>query len=190
MKYITILLLLILPFYCNAQDFNFGLKSGLNLSTYRGENDGGQYKLSGYAGVFANYEINQNIELQTELVYARLGHRDTINDTKIKTSLGYLQIPLLLKITLNNFEQFKFIIGPQLGYLLDSKFTIDGDSDTDKSNFEEFDYGATVGMEYELSEYFSLDARYYLGLSEFYNQSIVESNAKNSSFSLGLAYRF
>ena len=92
MKYLTILLLLISPFFCNAQDFKFGLKSGLNLSTYRGENDGGQYKLSGYAGVFSNYEINQNIEVQTELVYARIGHRDTINDTKIKTSLGYLQI--------------------------------------------------------------------------------------------------
>ncbi|MDE5416541.1 PorT family protein [Labilibaculum sp. DW002] len=190
MKYLTILLLLISPFFCNAQDFKFGLKSGLNLSTYRGENDGGQYKLSGYAGVFSNYEINQNIEVQTELVYARIGHRDTINDTKIKTSLGYLQIPILLKITLNNYEQFKLIIGPQISYLLDSNITIDGDSDTDKSNFEELDYGATVGMEYQLSEQFSIDVRYYLGLSDFYNQSEIKSSAKNSAFSLGLAFRF
>lgn len=181
---------MIIPIFSNAQDFKFGLKSGLNLSTYRGENDGGQYKLSGYAGVFTSYELNQNIAIQTEFNYARIGHRDTLNNTKIKTSLNYLQIPLLLKITLNNYDQFKFFIGPQIGYLLDSKITIDKDSDSSKSLFEELDYGAIVGMEYELSDQFSLDARYYLGLSEFYNQSEVKSAAKNSAFSLGLAFRF
>ncbi len=190
MKYVTILLLLTLSFFCNAQDFQYGLKSGLNLSSYRGENDGGQYKLSGYAGVFAIYDFNRNIGVQTELLYARIGHRDTINNTKIKTSLRYLQVPILFKITLNNYEQFKFLIGPQIAYLIDSKITIDGDSDTSKSNFEELDYGATVGMEYEISDQFSIDARYYLGLSDFYNQSKVDSSAKNSSFSLGMAFRF
>ncbi len=190
MKYLSILLLLTLSFLCNAQDFEYGLKSGLNLSSYRGENDGGQYKLSGYAGVFGSYKLSQNTEIQSELQYARIGHRDTTNSSKISTSLGYLQIPILLKFSLNIYEQFKFLIGPQIGYLIDSKITTDGDSDTDKSNFEDFDYGVNVGMEYELADQFSIDARYYLGISEFYKQSQIKSAAKNSVFSLGLAFRF
>lgn len=190
MKKTITLLLLIFPFLLPAQDFRYGIKAGMNQSTYRGETDGGLFKTEAYAGVFANYQFNINIGLQTELVYSRLGSRDTLSGNKINISLNYLQIPILFQYNLSNYEQFKFVLGPQLGYLLDSKLKVGSDTNHDKSLFEDFDYGAVVGLEYVESDHFIISLRYYLGFSEYYNQSKEDSAAKNSAFSLGLAYRF
>lgn len=162
----------------------------MNQSTYRGETNGGLFKTEAYAGIFANYQFNKNIGLQTELVYSRLGSRDTLNGDKINISLDYLQVPILFLYNLSNYEQFKFILGPQFGYLLNSKLKVGNDTNKDKSLFEEFDFGVVVGLEYIESDHLILSLRYYLGISEYYNQSKVDSSAKNSVFSVGLAYRF
>lgn len=190
MKKTITLRLLVLPFLLPAQNFHYGVKAGMNQSTYRGETNGGLFKTEAYAGIFANYQFNKNIGLQTELVYSRLGSRDTLNGDKINISLDYLQIPILFLYNLSNYEQFKFILGPQFGYLLNSKLKVGNDTNKDKSLFEEFDFGVVVGLEYIESDHLILSLRYYLGISEYYNQSKVDSSAKNSVFSVGLAYRF
>jgi len=155
-----------------AQNFQYGVKAGMNQSTYRGETNSGLFKMEVYAGIFANYQFNKNFGLQTEFVYSRLDSRDTLNGDKINISLNYLQVPILFQYNLSNYEQFKFILGPQFGYLLNSKLKVDNDTNKDKSLFEKFDYGAVVGLEYIESDHFVLSLRYYLGLSEYYNQSI------------------
>lgn len=45
-----------------------------------------------------------------------------------------------------------------------------GESNSDTSLFEEFDYGAVAGMEYELTDEFLINAWFYLGFTEFNNQ--------------------
>ncbi len=190
MRKIMTLLLLALPFLLPAQNFRCGVKAGMNQSTFRAEKDGGLFKTEAYAGIFGNYQFNGNIGLQTELIYSRLGSRDTLNGDKINISLNYLQVPILFQYNLANYEQFKFVLGPQFGYLLDSKLKVGSDTNHDKSLFEDFDYGAVVGLEYLESDHFVISLRYYLGISEYYNQSKIDSSAKNSAFSVGVAYLF
>lgn len=190
MKKIITLLLLVLPFLLPAQNLRYGIKAGINVSTFRGETDGGLYRTDAYAGIFANYQFNKNLGLQSELVYSRLGSRDTLNSNKINIALNYLQVPLLFQYNLTNYEQFKFVLGPQISYLINSKLKVGDDKNSDKSLFEDFDYGAVIGFDYIDSEHFILNWRFYLGLSKYFNQSNVQSSAKTSAFSAGIAYRF
>lgn len=199
MKKILLIILFIFPLILPAQNFYFGVKGGLNLASYKGEDNGGLYKAGAYAGLFVNYQFTDILSVQTEMVYSQQGSRDHINGESVTTTLDYLTMPLLLQFSLRNYEQFKFVLGPQVAYLLNSKE--DPDIFTEESNpldflfkkssvYEDFDYGAVVGMEYEASDHFLVDARYYLGISEFFNQAEVQSSAKHSVFSIGVAYRF
>lgn len=194
MKKIIILILLAFPSVLSAQDIRFGVKGGLNLANYKGEDNGGHFKAGAYAGLFANYRFTDIISLQTELVYSQEGSRDHVNGNSVTTSLDYLILPVLLQLRLNNYEQFKFVLGPQIGYLLDSKVKTKTDSGTDtthdQSVFEDYDYGVIMGLEYEFSDELLITIRYYLGLSDFFNQNKVESSAKNSVISMGAAYQF
>jgi len=190
MKKILILILFTFPLVLTAQDIRFGVKGGLNLANYRGEDNGGLFKVGAYAGLFASYQFTDIISVQTELVYSQQGSRDHVDGESVTISLDYLILPVLLQFTLRNYEQFKFVLGPQVGYLLDSKVEYETKTVHDQSAFEDFDYGAIVGMEYEASDHFLVNARYYLGLSEFYNQPEVDSSAKNSVISIGIAYQF
>lgn len=199
MKRILLILLLTSPLILSAQNFHFGVKGGLNLASYKGEDNGGLYKAGAYAGLFVNYQFNDILSVQTEMVYSQQGSRDHINGESVTTTLDYLIVPLLFQFSLRNYEQFKFVLGPQVGYLLHSDE--DPNIFTDESNsldllikkssvYEDFDYGAIVGMEYEASDHFLVNARYYLGISEFFNQTEVQSSVKHSVFSIGVAYQF
>jgi len=198
MKKIALLLLIFLPGLISAQDIRFGVKGGFNLANFQGEDNGGHYKFGGYAGLFASYNFTDIVGLQTEVMYAQQGFRDHIDGESATISLDYITVPLLVKFSLRNYEQFKFLLGPQVGYLLRSKEDPDVYSDDNpvaqilpkSDTFEDFDYGAVLGLEYEFSDQFLLNARYYHGLAEFFNQDKVESEAQNRVFSLGIAYHF
>lgn len=97
MKRILTLILVVLPFFIFAQDFRYGIKAGVNLSSYRGEGDGSLYRTDAHAGLFASYQFTNNIGLQTEILYSRQGSRDTLNGDKINTSLNYLNVQYFYK---------------------------------------------------------------------------------------------
>jgi len=198
MKKILFILFLSLPFYISAQDFRFGIKGGFNLANFQGEDNGGHYKFGGYAGLFASYNFTDVVGIQSEILYSQQGFRDHIDSESATISLDYITVPVLISFSLRNYEQFKFVLGPQVAYLVRSKEDPDVYTDDNpiaqilpkSDTFEDIDYGAVVGLEYEFSDQFLLNARYYHGLAEFFNQDKVESEAQNRTFSLGVAYRF
>jgi len=190
MKRIVILILLALPFISPAQDIRYGVKAGLNLANYQGEDNGGRFKAGAYSGLFVNYKFTDMFAIQTELVYSQQGSRDHIDGNSVTTSLDYLTVPVLMQFSLNNFDQFIFVLGPQVGYLLDSKVKTEVGTEHDKSIYEDFDFGIIAGIEYEFSDHFLINTRYYYGLIKFFNQSEVNSGARNFNISIGAAYRF
>jgi hypothetical protein len=127
------------------------------------------------------------------------GFRDHVDGESVSVALDYITVPLLIQFTLRNFEQFKFSLGPQIGYLVrkhedpedlyrmspEMEFSMGAHGDT----YEDFDYGATLGMEYEINDQFYIQARYYHGISKLFNEDAIDSDAKNRAFSLGIAYR-
>lgn len=193
MRKILLLLCLLVPMCLTAQDFQFGLRGGFNLGNYQGEDNGGDYKFAGYGGALLTYYINDIWSLQTEVNYSMQGFRDHVVGESIRVDLDYVTAPLLVQFTLRNYEQFKFSLGPQVGYLVRSNedpenLYISDDADNSDS-YEDFDYGAVLGLEYEINSQFYIQARYYHGISKFFNQDLVDSDAKLRVFSLGVAYR-
>lgn len=200
MRKVIFLLLICLPFTMMGQDFSYGARAGLNLSNYQGDKDGGDYKPGAYGGLFISYQINDIISLQTEATYSMLGFKDRIAGEYATISLDYITVPLLFQFTLRNYEKFKFAFGPQAGYLLrdDADPKVFGSTDTESNSesktssetFEDFDYGAVVGLEYAIDDNFAIQARYYIGMTEIFKKDSFDSAAKNRAFSVGAAIKF
>ncbi len=188
----------IAPIALIAQDFEIGLRGGFNLGNYQGEDNGGLHKFGGYGGIMLTYNINNNTNLQTEVNYSMQGFRDHVDGESLKVDLNYITIPILIQFKLRNFEQFKIIFGPQIGYLVRANEDPEDFYRPVYIGFRDFaiqeiykdiDYGANLGLEYEINDQFCVQTRYYHGISKIYNKSVLDSDAKNRVFSLGLAYR-
>lgn len=104
-------LLLLLPGETGAQDLRFGVKSGLNFSTFRGDTNvitdnlnssGLRRRVSFHVGGFALVEVSRRFLFQPELLYVQKGavlEGSTFGTPDLTGTyrFAYLQLPLLLK---------------------------------------------------------------------------------------------
>ncbi|OUR97636.1 hypothetical protein A9Q86_15600 [Flavobacteriales bacterium 33_180_T64] len=165
-----------------AQNVNFGLKTGLNISNFTG-GDADRNSLFGFhIGGFAEFKINENFSLQPELLYSTQGS-EAENLAKIK--VDYLVIPLMAKYYLS--EKFSIEVGPQASFLINDKAEFnDGsiaDSEIDASSF---DFGLNVGVGYNFSSHLFAQVRYNYGIT-----TVGENpDIRNSVFQISLGYKF
>lgn len=170
---------------CNsikAQDVNFGLKTGLNISNLTGGDADRNNIFNFHVGGFAEFELNEKISLQPELLYSRQGS-EAQNSIKIK--LDYLAIPLMAKYYLS--EKFSIEAGPQMSFLINDKVEFNDssipDAETDASSF---DFGLNLGFGYNINSNIFMQARYNYGVT-----TVVENpDVKNSVFQISLGYKF
>ena len=175
-----------------------GVKAGGNLSTLTG-NDYAKMKFGFHVGGFAEFVITDQISIQPELLYSTqgTGYDDVIvlgipfmKDAS--TSLGYINVPVLLKI---NFGEsgFGVEVGPQVGFLVsaESKGTIFGQSGSGsiKDNCKTLDVTAVAGLSYNFAENFVVSARYGFGLTKVIKDA-EDGKCKNNVISLSFGYKF
>jgi opacity protein-like surface antigen len=55
---------------------------------------------------------------------------------------------------------------------------------------KDLDLALALGFEYDIDENFSLNSRYNLGVTKIFDQDNIESDARNSVFHIGIAYKF
>ena len=198
-------LLLTLSTYSQDNQIEFGIKGGLNYSSFMDNNDDDiptDYKgqIGFHLGGFAKFKLSGKISIKPELVYSLQGSNFTINgsdlnivsqddifvtsiDGEIKESI--ILIPIILEYKLNKKLNLEF--GPQFGYSLNR----DVEYDNNPFNFigflrnddeETFEIGIALGFGYELSD--------DLGVSLRYNYGIIErQNLNTSVFQLGMYYK-
>ncbi|PKG42755.1 porin family protein [Psychroflexus sp. MES1-P1E] len=165
-----------------AQNVDFGLKTGLNISNFTG-GDVGENSLFGFhVGGFAEFKLNKKISLQPELLYSTQGS-EVQNSLKIK--VDYLTIPLMVKYYLS--EKFSVEAGPQASFLLNDKAEFDDssipDADIDASSF---DFGLNAGLGYNFNSNLFAQVRYNYGIT-----TVGENpDVKNSVFQMSLGYKF
>ena len=124
MKHTNILLVFIFLFFLlksNAQsNVDFGIKGGLNFTFFKvkeaefGNNI--ETETGFYGGVFADFEIDDTVSLQPEILYIQL------NDFK------FINAPIYAKFQLS--DKLSFLAGPSLNYFFDfftNKFKVRGD---------------------------------------------------------------
>lgn len=196
-------------FLITGQENNikFGVKAGANFSKYSGTLIASDYrrKLGFYAGGFANIMITEKFKIQPELLFALQGSNFVIKDIEIrenqsdiaragdfktKTTESTISIPLLARYYAS--KSFYLESGPQLGLIINREEKVI-ESPTDNPDFNQvtdfdndiFDLGLAIGAGYALSNHFTLNSRYFLGLIE---RDI--NNVKSSVFNLGIEYDF
>ena len=191
----------------NAQDkqTEFGIKGGLNYSSFADNNDDDipadyKGKIGFHIGGFVQFEISEKVSIRPELLYSQQGSDFTINgadlnifdpnddifitsiDGEIKESL--LLLPIILEYGLS--EKFNFEFGPQFGYSLNREIEFE-DNPLDggfirNDDEEKFELGLGLGLGYSLSD--------DLGISLRYNYGIIErQNLNTSVIQLGMNYK-
>ncbi len=170
-------LIFILSQQSQAQDFEFGIKGGLNFSNINV--DGGRDpdgKVGVHLGVFgmANIGSDDALFIQPELQFSLLGWEDV--------NLTYITLPVVIKYYV--VEQLSFHAGLQLGLL------IAGEDDVDEF-LTTIDLGVPIGAEFDINDQLGLGLRYVVGATNIYDPDFdTTTDYYNRVFQLFVSYRF
>lgn len=173
-----------------SQNVMYGPKLGGNVSMFRGQfpYKGQKGPRLGYTfGGFLNFKSLKNKQFQFEInfLYTARGNNakftdpdDTVSiqEKKVRFSLGYIEIPLLFKLMLNRGGTIRPYVfaGPVYSGLVHARQkTITGVTKqyNAKNWFKKDDFGVMVGWgltNFIIDRWYTLDIRYYHG---FLNQS-------------------
>jgi hypothetical protein len=190
-----------LTLYWTAFGINLGVKGGLNLSNLTGKlgvpsiKDSSSIKPGLIGGAFVEFSFGDHISLQTELLYSSKGWKQNVDFTiaewdsetgtiseesithiyKLKKTLSYIELPLLLKVSLPlNKISPNLYAGPTFGLNVISKYQEFGESEVlyeenQKSETEIFDFGIAFGGGVDINlgpGFLIVDLRYSLGISD------------------------
>lgn len=187
--FFTLVAIAFLATQADAQDFNFGVKGGLNLANLNGKVDNNKMLTSFHIGVLAEYMVNDQFAIQPELLFSGQGAKIKGEDGKIQ--LNYINIPVMLKYYVA--EGLSLQAGPQIGFLVDSKLKEDKISVDGKNYFKTLDFSIGMGAGYKFNNFF-VEGRYNIGLSNIMDTGSddVENNAdaKNGIFQISVGYMF
>jgi opacity protein-like surface antigen len=197
--------LLSLSSYGQDSQVDFGIKGGLNYSSFIDNNDDdipAEYKgkIGFQIGGFVEFGISEKISIRPELLYSQQGSVFTMNgrdfnifdpnddiiissiNGEIKESL--LLLPFIVEYRLS--ETFNLEFGPQFGYSLNRVVELDtnplGGGFIRNDDKEKFELGLGLGVGYSLSD--------DLGIYLRYNYGVIErQNLNTSVIQLGMNYK-
>lgn len=173
-----------------AQKFGFGVKGGLNLSTWTQEN--GDWRVGFHVGGFANIAFNKMFAIQPELMYSMEGCSWSVENSttvlgteyyanlKSRATAHKLIVPIMFQFT--PIQPLTLELGPQLGFNLSMKghaefetnfpgvSNYDKDVDYDSDAYNTFEMGLAVGARYNIAKNMSVGARYVYGLTPLFDE--------------------
>jgi|MDSY01.1.fsa_nt_gb outer membrane receptor for ferrienterochelin and colicin len=177
----------------HAQNFGGGLILGLSSSQVSGDKLGGFNKAGILAGVFAKKSISENLSIQMEITYIQKGSRNPDNTTPHEYDLDYVEIPLFLKYQTK--YQLKIEAGFLTGILINQIEYSNGMKLTNISNgnFNKFDFGIGIGIDYSISEKLTLNSRisntlFFSPTREYSVQTFINRGNYNSVLSFAIHY--
>jgi len=193
MKKLLVIACVFVASFSYAQDLKFGVKAGLNLSNIVGDDvEDADMKAGLYFGGFLNTPLNDNLSFQPELLYSRQGWKVDGDGADLSIKTSYINIPLLLKMSLGAADKVHIYAGPQLGFLVKAEAEAEEGDVTGtvdiKDELKNFDFSLNFGLSFDVSDNMSLDVRYNRGLSKL--DDVDDSKAYNSGFQLGASYSF
>ncbi len=178
--------------------FDYAAKAGVTISSIT--HDYGKPRMGFYAGVAAEYYLDEMFSVQPEVVIMAEGGRTKFDvdgiSTATTTKLTYLEIPVMMKFVPVPGVGLSFEAGPQLGMAMGANLknvtNIDGVKTTTESsiydNVNKVQIGLSAGSSYVLGQNFGVQLRYTWGLTNV----LRSANSKVASrvFQLGAFYLF
>jgi hypothetical protein len=180
------------------RNFNFGLKAGLNISTF---NDAEVYNADTqtrlHLGVFSRYRFTERLSAKAELLYSMKGAR--ADEFSIfeehSVDLNYLTLPVMAEFALT--RKVTLELGPYIGVLLGARQSFDElelaresvDLTEDDTNF--VDVGIGGGLTYTGSNGVGIGLRYSQGLADALGDDFFRSaSGSNSVIQISGYYHF
>jgi Outer membrane protein beta-barrel domain len=162
----------------------FGLKTGINISTFRTAVDYPGFDPSlkvGYAlGGFVEIPLKSRFYLQPEFLYSQMGSKGSSSQWGTVTfRYNYFSLPLILKYKIS--ETFSFLAGPQADFLIRARKKDIFKTESITYVIKDYDLGFTAGAEAWFSKKVSLTARYIHGIRD-----VSLTSDQNTFFNQGL----
>ncbi|MBC6613120.1 PorT family protein [Hymenobacter sp. BT507] len=175
-----------------AQDIRLGVKAGLSLTSFVGDDAiGTRYKPGFHGGGLLELSLDKNLSVQPELLVSMKGSR--YENTNLRYNITYLDVPVMLKYKLDGL----FLeVGPQFGFRSDSELKTNSASIKWKNHTRDVDLGYAVGLGYETPKGALVGLRYNGGATKLgYDRrlSIINLPARNiynSAIQLYVGYMF
>jgi len=183
----------------NAQDVKFGLKGGVNLSSFAGDVENTKSKVGFQVGGFAEFKLTDKFFVQPEVMYSLQGAKYQQSEvnyySKGNIAMSYLNIPVMAKYYI--IDKLNIEAGPQIGFLLSAKDkweesyngVKDSGKDDVKDSFKSVSLGLNVGVGYDFTENLSAGIRYNVGLSNILDTE-GDYKAHNNVLTLAVGYKF
>lgn len=201
MKKLSLCLMLCFLFLGNlAAQWSVGVKVGVDWSkmTYPIDGMDTHFKAGATLGAVANYQLNDWLDLQGELLYSQHNYKDDLvvdgiaqgeMSEVLKVKAHYLDVPLLVKFyPLKHDSGFNLEAGVQPGFFLAQSAKLG------KENFSEYvgdrnpvNCALLVGASFQAPKNWFIDLRYAFGLT---NVPKGGDGFKIQSLQLSLGYFF
>lgn len=196
MKNIILSILFLIISHSSYSQLNFGLRSGLNISTTKGIITYPKNRLGLYAGALAKISFKNKFLFQTELLYSSKGYKYLDLSTKKNASMrfNYLNLPILFGYEID--DKTKVIAGVDFGYLASAINFINEERINTSASFPtKIDAGVCVGVNYNIYKLFGAEIRYNFGFKNIYQTDGFgvrrnEANGGNRVFQIGCYYLF
>lgn len=157
-----------------ASNFKGGVRAGFTASQISGDDLTGFHKLGAYAGMYANYPLNDkgNLKIQAEIDFTMKGShtyyppkQNASMMNKYVLDIGYLEVPVLLRwrfarLTIRGNSDFEFELGPMFGVNLYQKERDVYGVIQGRPQFSRFEFSAMAGISYMFNDHHGVSFRF------------------------------
>lgn len=194
MKRITIFLLASIFVVTVHAQVSYGPRFAVNFSGI--SFSGSDYKTSLVPGItfggFVNYELNEKMALQGELLYSAEGNKWKIEEEDLTGTIrsGQIRVPLQFQYAVA--EKIYLEAGPQVSFLLAMSQKVEGDKHDISDNYKKLWLGYAAGFGYRFTgkmEGLSAGFRYFSELGDINKVNVGGGNLKPFGFMLGVQYK-
>jgi opacity protein-like surface antigen len=148
-----------------------GVKGGINFTNYAGDVMDNKIKVGFHVGAFANFKVIDQLFIQPELLYSLQGARfqNSAFNLDYNEHLHYINVPILARYFIT--ENISVYAGPYVGVLIAGKakgnyFGTEINEDIkDHRSIKTLDFGAIIGIAYQLANRMNVGARIQFGLA-------------------------
>lgn len=187
-----------------AQEVEFGLKGGINVSSIHVEPQedlpNPDSRIGFHLGGVATLDMSEKLDIQAELLLNTLGAKFEQAEEIERVKLTYLSLSGVLKYHID--DKFNIVLGPQLSFLAGGEFEeedkIENSRESlDANNFyKSTDLSLALGAGYRIDKNIEVGVRYNIGLTDNNDDAIEEGffdanqTLKNRFLQLSAIYYF
>lgn len=186
-KLIVAVIILFIGVNSYSQEFDLGVKAGINFSNIYGlEKLNLEYTEGFVVGVFAGIKFSDRIGLQADALYSEQGAKFTGSSGKLEMS--YLNVPVVLKYYLVDDQPLYIQVGPQIGFLINDDLRTVINNTNINADGNDMDIAAVMGMGYDFPYGIRLEGRFNLGITSITDYQLASGRHKYISLTIGYSF--